>query len=94
MGMSDQLVEVLKHRFIYVPWGAEKDTIEPDKRLGLAVARKHGARLTFLCAQKSNATHHPELAKVEIVTERSGFVRDGGVVLAWCPTHKVIEKWS
>ena len=42
--------------------------------------------------QKSNAIHHAELAKLPIVTERSGSVQDGGVVLAWCPTYKVMDK--
>ena len=90
--LSDQLVEVLKHRYIYVPRGTKKDTIQPGKRLGLAVARERRARLTVVAPQKSSATHHPELAKLEIVTERSGHVRDGGVVLAWCPTYKAMEK--
>jgi hypothetical protein len=90
--LSDQLVEVLKHRYIYVPRGTEKDTIEPGKRLGLAVARERRARLTVVAPQKNSVTHHPELAKLEIVTERSGYVRDGGVVLAWCPTYKAMEK--
>ncbi len=46
----------------------------------------------MVAPQKNSATHHPELAKLEIVTERSGSPRDGGVVLAWCPTYKVMEK--
>lgn len=37
--MTSQFEEVLKHRYIYVPRGTEKDTIQPGKRLGLAVAR-------------------------------------------------------
>ncbi len=32
------------------------------------------------------------MAELEIVTERSGHVLDGGVVLAWCPTYKVMGK--
>ena len=90
--MSDQLREVLKHRYIYVPRGKTDDTTGPGKRLGLAVAHALGAPLTVLAPQKGSATHHPELAKLEIVTERSGYPQDGGVVLAWCPTYKVMEK--
>lgn len=90
--MSEQLDKLLQHRYIYVPRGQTKDTIEPGKRLGLAVARSRRARLTVVAPQKNSATHHPELAKLEIVTERSGSPRDGGVVLAWCPTYKVMEK--
>ena len=42
--------------------------------------------------QKGGAAHHPELAKLPIVTERSGSIPDGGVVLAWCPRHKTLGK--
>jgi hypothetical protein len=90
--MSDRLENALKHRYIYVPRGTEKDTLGPGKQLGLSLARRHGARLTVLSVQKSGATHHPELAKQTIVTERSGRVEDDGVVLAWCPRPKTMEK--
>jgi hypothetical protein len=92
MGMSDLLEEVLKHHYIYVPRGQVKDTLEFGKKLGLAVARGHRVPLTVLSVQKSGATHHPELARQTIVSERSGHVQDGGVVLAWCPRHKTMEK--
>lgn len=90
--MADRLQDALKHRFIYVPRGTQKDTLALGKLLGLAVARERGARLTVLSAQKGGATHHSELAKQTIVTERSGSVPDGGVVLAWCPRPKTMEK--
>jgi hypothetical protein len=86
--------EALKHRYVYVPRGEQKDTLQLGKLLGLglALAREHRARLTALSVQKSGATFHSELAKQTIVTERSGSVPDGGVVLAWCPRHKTMEK--
>lgn len=90
--MSARLGEVLNHRYVYVPRGTEKDTIQLGKELGLAVAREHRAHLTVVAPRKDSATHHPELAKCDIVTERSGYPQDGGVVLAWCPTYKVMEK--
>lgn len=90
--MSDQLEEVLKHRYIYVPRGTMKDTLGAGKHLGLAVARELGVRLTVVAPRKDSATQHPELARLDIVTERSGYPQDGGVVLAWCPTYKVMEK--
>lgn len=90
--MSGLSEEVLKHRYVYVPYGKTKDTIEPGKHLGLAVARGHGVRPTVLAPMKRSATYQPELARLEIVTERSGHVNDGGVVLAWCPTYKAMEK--
>ncbi len=89
---ADIAAEVMKHRYIYVPWGSGLDTVEAGKALGLHVAKKHDARLTVLATLKSNAEHHAELAKLPIVTERSGGVSDGGVVLAWCPSYKVMDK--
>ena len=90
--MSDRLEEVLRHRYVYLPRGETKDTLHPGKLLGLAVARARGVPLTVLAPQKNSATIHSELAKLEIVTERSGRVSDGGVVLAWCPRYKTMEK--
>jgi len=90
--VDDIAQEVLRHQYIYMPWEDGMDTVEAGKELALYVARKHRGRLTVVCPVKSSATHHDELAKLPIVTERSGAVVDAGVVLAWCPTHKVMEK--
>jgi hypothetical protein len=90
--MSDRLQRALKHQYIYVPRATGKDTLALGKHVGLAVAREHRARLTVLSVQKGGAAHHAELAKLPIVTERSGSVPDRGVVLAWCPRHKTMEK--
>ena len=88
--MSDRLEQALKHRYIYVPRGTEKDTLGPGKQLGLSIARRHGARLTVLSVQKSGATHHPVLAKQTIVTERSGRVEDGESSL---PGARAPRRW-
>lgn len=90
--MSDLLDKVLEHRCIYVPRGQVNDTLALGKKLALAVARAHGVALTVLSPLKSGATHHAELAKLTTVTERSGRVPDGSVVLAWCPRFKMMEK--
>lgn len=84
--------EYLKHQYLYVPWTDKIDTFSAGKALGLHVAGHFKARLTVVCPQKSNAASHPELAKRTIVTERSGSVADGGVVLAWVPTRKAMAK--
>lgn len=88
--MADPMTEVLKHQYIYVPH--VKDALDLGKQLALAVARAHGTPLRVLAPQKNSATFHPELTKLEIITERSGYLDDGGVILAWCPTHKAMEK--
>lgn len=84
--------EYLRHQYLYVPWRDAVDTMSIGKTLGLWVANQHSARMTVVCPLKSNAEHHQELARKEIVSERSGHVRDGGVVLAWCPTYKAMAK--
>lgn len=90
--MPGRVEQAVQHRSIYVPRAEGRDTLGPGVRLGLALAREHRARLTVLSPQKSGATHHPELAKQTIVTERTGHIADGGVVLVWCPRHKTMEK--
>lgn len=82
--------EVLTHRFIYVPWVDDKPVYQSTPQLALYLQKKHHARLTVVCAMKSNAPDG--LGKVPIVTERSGNVVDGGVVFAYCPTYKVMNK--
>lgn len=84
--------EYLRHRHLFVPWRDGVDTLTAGKKLGLWLTQQHEARLTVVSPLKSNAEHHPELARETIVTERSGQVRDGGVVLAWCPTYKAMAK--
>lgn len=90
--MAGRLEQALKHRYIYVPRGTTRDTLQPGKLLGLAVARARRVPLTVLAPQKNSATFHSELAKLNIVTERSGAVGDHGVVLVWCPRYKTMEK--
>ncbi|MFS0701956.1 hypothetical protein AB6N24_18465 [Cellulomonas sp. 179-A 4D5 NHS] len=89
---SDQLERVLAHQQVYVPRRIGIDTIGSGKHLGLAVAARLGRRLTVLAPNRSSTMQHPELARLDVVTERSGRLNDGGVVLAWCPTYKVMEK--
>jgi hypothetical protein len=90
--MSEIDPEYLKHQYLYVPYSEGLDTIGAGKAIGLYVAQQHKARLTVVTVQKSNANFHTEFNKLPVVTERSGAVHDGGVVLAWCPTYKVMDK--
>lgn len=90
--MTDLDAEYLNHQYLYVPWVDGVETHNLGKALAIVLADHYRAPLTVLCPQKSNALHHPELAKRAIVTERSGGVQDGGVVLAWCPSFKLMDK--
>jgi hypothetical protein len=90
--MSEIDPEYVKHRYLYVPWTEEFDSFALGKALARYVEDHFRARLTVVCPQKSNAEYHSELAKLPIVTERTGTVADGGVVLAFVPTRKVMAK--
>lgn len=57
--MTGRVDESFKHRYVYVPRGTNKDTLQPGKMLGLALAREHRAPLTVLSVQKSGATTTP-----------------------------------
>lgn len=84
--------EYVKHQYLYVPWTDKFDSFALGKALARYVKDHFRARLTVVCPQKSNAEYHAELAKLPIVTERTGTVPDGGVVLAFVPTRKVMAK--
>lgn len=82
--------EYVKLQYLYVPWTDKLDSFGVGKALARHVANHFRARLTIVCPQKSNAQYHAELAKLPIVTERTGIVADVGVVLAFVPTRKVM----
>jgi len=84
--------EITKHQFIYVPWVKESPLHGASPQLALHLRKKHGGRLTVVCPLKSSVPD--ELAKEVVVTERSGSVMDGGIVLAYCPTYKLMNKIS
>ena len=91
--MSEVDPNYLKHQYLYVPYvEGGIDTVGVGKAIGLYVAQQHKAALTIVTVAKSNASFHSEFDKRPVVTERSGEVREGGVVLAWCPTYKVMDK--
>ena len=86
--------EFLRHQYFYIPWA---DTVAPAPEpfqlaapLAVHLEQHYQARLTVVTIQKSTA---PELVRNRtIVTERSGTVVDGGVVLAYVPSYRVMEK--
>jgi len=86
--------EYLKHQYLYVPYEDKIDTVAIGKAIGLYVAGQLGVRLTILTVMKSNASMHREFNGLTVVTERSGSISEGSVVLAWCPTDKAMDKLS
>lgn len=89
--MVELTEELLRHKYIFVPWGG-RSTVEDGKRVGLYVHSRLGGGLTVVCPYRKGVANHDELAKLPVVTQRSGQVPDGGVVLAFRPSHKVMEK--
>lgn len=84
--------EITKQQFIYFPWVKERPLHGASPQLALHLRNKHRGRLTVVCPLKSSVPD--ELVKEVVVTERSGSVMDGGIVLAYCPTYKLMNKIS
>ena len=84
--------ELLRHQYIYVPWAQEKPIYKAGAGLAQLIASHHRARLTIASPTKS--TIPDDMARLPYVTDRVGAVPDGGVVLAYLPSEKTMEKIS
>lgn len=91
--MSEELdPNLLKHQYLYVPWTDGIDMLAVGEALGLYVAQHFKVRPTIVTVNKQSVSTRRNFAKLNIVTERSGFVPENTVVIAWCPTRKVMQK--
>lgn len=90
--MADITSEHLRSGHFYVPWSDDEDRTTLGKELALDVAEARGKSLTVLGALKSDIEVHDEFKGLTIVSEQVGAIPDGGVVLAWCPTLKAMQK--
>lgn len=88
--MTDITDELLKHRVIYIPWRDETPLYQAGPAIAQYLAKAHRVPLSVLCITKNNAPD--ELSRVPIVTERSGSLANGGVVLVFCPNYKLLSK--
>lgn len=85
--------EYLKHQYLYLPWtDGVGDLLGAGEALGLYAAKHFNVRPTVVAASKQSVSTRRGFQKLNIVTERSGFVGENGVVIAWCPTRKVMQK--
>ena len=82
--------DVLGHRYIYLPWVDGKSSFKLAPELAVLIAQRRRLPLTVVAVRKNAVPR--ELSRHPSVTERRGYVPDGGVVLAHCPTFKVAEK--
>ncbi|MFZ4895045.1 hypothetical protein ACL9RL_11380 [Plantibacter sp. Mn2098] len=89
--MTENDPEYVKHQYLHMPWVESKGIVVAGKALGLYVVRQRKTGLTIACATKQSTSSHPEFVKLPNVTECSGGVVDGGVVIAWCPSREVME---
>lgn len=91
--MSEELdPKLLTHQYLYVPWTDGADMLAIGEALGLYVAQHFKVRPTIITATKQSVSTRRSFQKLNIVTERSGFVPENTVVIAWCPTRKVMQK--
>lgn len=80
------------HRILYVPWTSGVDTFTAGEALAKHVSARLGQRPVVVAPTRAAVSAHKYLAAQKIVTERSGYVPSGSVVVAWCPTRKVMQK--
>ena len=85
--MSDEL---LKHEYIYVPWVKSERKSELAVQIAVHLQQHYRAPLTVVVTRKPDVPD--ALSRWPSVSERSGYAEDGGVVLAYYPTYKVLEK--
>lgn len=79
-------------RFFYVPWTLGIDTFALGEALGKQVAALHKKPPTVLAVTQAAVARRRWLATQNVVTERSGYVPHDAVVIAWCPTRKLMQK--
>lgn len=93
--MSEELdPNLLTHQYLYVPWTDGVDMLAIGEALGLYVAQHFKVRPTIVTVTvtKQSVSTRRSFEKLNIVTERSGFVPENSVVIAWCPSRKVMQK--
>lgn len=83
---------LLTHQYLYVPWTDGVDMLAIGEALGLYVAQYFKVRPTIVTVTKQSVSTRRSFEKLNIVTERSGFVPENSVVIAWCPSRKVMQK--
>lgn len=86
--------DVRDHQFFYLPAAQDRDTFALGERLAERLAQHFSRRVTVLAATRANVNSRRYLSKQSIVTERSGFIPENTLVVAWCPTRKLLQKLS
>lgn len=88
------MVDLRDYQFFYLPSSLERDTFTLGEQLAEGFARHLARRVTVLAATQANVSSRRYLSKQHIVTERSGHIPDNTVVVAWCPTRKLLQRLS
>lgn len=80
------------HQFLYLPWVHGADTFSAGEALGQHLADHFGRRPAVVAATRASVSARRYLSRQNLVTERSGYVPDDTLVIAWCPTRKLMQK--
>ncbi len=84
---------LLGHDHLYLPWVPEKPVYQAAVPLTTRLHAHHPGRpLTVVCPQSRHAP--VRLVGATVVTEREGAVQDGGVVLVYRPTYRLVRKFA
>lgn len=90
--MATDLSNLDEQRLLYVPWAPGIDTFTLGESLAKDLAGRLRTRATVLAATQASVARRRWLASQTVVTERSGYVPHGAVVVAWCPTPKLMQR--
>ena len=78
------------HHYIYIPWSNNGSHAAASIAATKLVAAKHRLSVTVVAGTLQNVPD--EFSRAAKVTERSGSVKPGGVVLAYYPTNRLMSK--
>lgn len=84
--------DVRDHQFYYLPWSPKRDTFTLGEQLAERLGRHFSRAVTVLAVTRANVSSRRYLSKQTIVTERTGHIPDNTVVIAWCPTRKLLQR--
>lgn len=81
---------VYGHQYIYIPWSKNGSHSAASIAATKLIAAKHRLPITVVAGTLQSVPD--EFSRAAKVTERSGSVKAGGVVLAYYPTNKLMSK--
>lgn len=90
--MTDFPDELRMHRALFIHWRDKTPLYQAGHASAKHLAEARRVPSSVSCITRRNVPE--ELSRASIVTERSGSLIKGGVVLVYCPNYKLLSKLS